>query len=224
MRTTSTQPAQTISARGGGYCIVASGGTSFGDSLSSDADTDFGGAAAAGFGSGAFAEDEHSPANAELSCARIGAGEVADASGAAAQAQFLRATVCDGSAWICAVPGIARECGGRPFAGAGRVFRGALARVGIVGAARAWTCIASRSETGKRVATLSMETKLRFRSAEEREKCAEELRRAVFGVVARHSGAYTTDKGKAADGRPFRLVLGCYPVPEEEPEKEMTHD
>jgi DNA-binding transcriptional ArsR family regulator len=68
-------------------------------------------------------------------------------------------------------------------------------------------------QTGKRLATLSMETKLRFRSAEERERFAEELRRAVFGVVARHAGPYLDDEGKDAAGRPFRLVLGCYPVP-----------
>ncbi len=75
------------------------------------------------------------------------------------------------------------------------------------------------AKAGKRVATLSMETKLRFRSAEEREKFAEELRRAVFGVVARNAGAYEDSEGHAAEGRPFRLVLGCYPVPAEEPRK-----
>jgi DNA-binding transcriptional ArsR family regulator len=71
------------------------------------------------------------------------------------------------------------------------------------------------AKTGKRLSTLSIETKLRFRSAEER--FAVELQRAVFGVVARHAGAYSDDEGKAGDGRPFRLVLGCYPVLSEKP-------
>ena len=73
------------------------------------------------------------------------------------------------------------------------------------------------AKTGKRLSTLSIETKLRFRSAEERERFAVELQRAVFGVVARHAGAYSDDEGKAGDGRPFRLVLGCYPVLSEKP-------
>lgn len=75
------------------------------------------------------------------------------------------------------------------------------------------------AKAGKRVATLSMETKLRFRSAEERERFAEELRRAVFGVVVRYAGADLDSAGKAAAGRPFRLVVGCYPVAEKSEEK-----
>lgn len=71
------------------------------------------------------------------------------------------------------------------------------------------------ARAGKRVTTFSIETKLRFRSAEECERFGEELRKAVFGVVARNVGADWNDKGYAAEGRPVRLVLGCYPVPVE---------
>ena len=71
----------------------------------------------------------------------------------------------------------------------------------------------SAAQAGKQLATLSLETKLRFRSAEERRHFAEELQRAVFSVVALHAGAYEDDAGKPAEGRLFRLVLGCYPIP-----------
>ncbi len=78
---------------------------------------------------------------------------------------------------------------------------------------------ASAAQAGKRLATLSMETKLRFRSAEERRHFVEELQRAVFGIVARHAGAYADDEGNPAEGRPYRLVLGCYPIPAKESSK-----
>ena len=76
------------------------------------------------------------------------------------------------------------------------------------------------ARAGKRLATLSLETKLRFRSAHERQQFAEALRKAVFDVVARHAGPYLNEEGGAAEGRPFRLVLGCYPIPSQE----QTHE
>jgi hypothetical protein len=46
------------------------------------------------------------------------------------------------------------------------------------------------NRAGKRLTTLSIESKLRFRSPLERQRFAEELQRAVFAVFARHAGAY----------------------------------
>jgi DNA-binding transcriptional ArsR family regulator len=66
---------------------------------------------------------------------------------------------------------------------------------------------------GKRLATFSLNTELRFTSPEQRAAFAEELQRAVLGVVARHSSPFAMPAGSAAEGRPFRLVLGCYPIP-----------
>jgi DNA-binding transcriptional ArsR family regulator len=66
---------------------------------------------------------------------------------------------------------------------------------------------------GKRLATLSINTELRFTSPEQRAAFTEELQRAIVAVAARHSSPYTLADGSAAEGRPFRLVVGCYPLP-----------
>jgi DNA-binding transcriptional ArsR family regulator len=66
---------------------------------------------------------------------------------------------------------------------------------------------------GKRLATLSINTELRFTSPEQRATFTEELQRAVVEVAARHSSPFTKTGGSAAGGRPFRLVVGCYPIP-----------
>jgi DNA-binding transcriptional ArsR family regulator len=65
----------------------------------------------------------------------------------------------------------------------------------------------------KRLATLSMNSELRFESAEQRARFTTELQRAVVGVVARYASPYTRADGVAGAGRPYRLILGCYPVP-----------
>ena len=69
-------------------------------------------------------------------------------------------------------------------------------------------------EAGKRLATLSMNTQLRFVSAEQREKFTAELQRALVEVVGRYSAPFAAEDGSAGNGRPFRLVLGCYPIAE----------
>ena len=66
---------------------------------------------------------------------------------------------------------------------------------------------------GKRLATLSMNTELRFESAEQRARWTEELQRAVVEVTARCASPFTKDDGAPAPGRPYRLILGCYPIP-----------
>jgi DNA-binding transcriptional ArsR family regulator len=58
-----------------------------------------------------------------------------------------------------------------------------------------------------RVPTLSMDAEVRFASASERARFAADLREAVFGVVARYGGGER--------GWPFRVVVGCYPLPGE---------
>ena len=68
-------------------------------------------------------------------------------------------------------------------------------------------------KAGKRLATLSINTELRFISAEQRAKFTEELQRAIVNVVGRHSSPFRSTDGTPAEGRPFRLVLGCYPIP-----------
>jgi DNA-binding transcriptional ArsR family regulator len=70
-------------------------------------------------------------------------------------------------------------------------------------------------KAGKRLATLSINTELRFTSPEQRAAFTEDLQRAVVEVVGRHSSPYRKDDGSAGQGRPFRLVLGCYPMPKD---------
>ena len=69
------------------------------------------------------------------------------------------------------------------------------------------------AKEGKRLATLSINTELRFVSPEQRAAFTEELQAAIVGVVGRHSSPYRKKDGTAAEGRPFRLALGCYPIP-----------
>ena len=72
-------------------------------------------------------------------------------------------------------------------------------------------------DAGKRVATFSMTCDLRFETAEQRAWFAEELQRAVLGVIDRVASPATDGAGAPAPGRLHRLVVAAYPVvaPEE---------
>jgi DNA-binding transcriptional ArsR family regulator len=80
------------------------------------------------------------------------------------------------------------------------------------------------SSQSKRLATLSLSTELRFESAEQRGRFAEELRRAVVDVVARHASPALRDDGSPGPGRPYRLLLGSYPIPPKPPEESRKGD
>jgi DNA-binding transcriptional ArsR family regulator len=66
---------------------------------------------------------------------------------------------------------------------------------------------------GKRLSTLSVNTELRFTSPEQRAAFTEDLQRAIVEVTARHSSPFRKADGSPGEGRPYRLVLGCYPIP-----------
>jgi DNA-binding transcriptional ArsR family regulator len=66
---------------------------------------------------------------------------------------------------------------------------------------------------GKRLATLSIHTELRFTSPEQRAKFTQQLQSAIVDVVGRCSSPFRNSDASPAEGRPFRLVLGCYPIP-----------
>ncbi len=74
------------------------------------------------------------------------------------------------------------------------------------------TAIEAASAQGKRIATLSVSAEVRFESAEQREGFAHALRAALTEVVAQHSSSATNRDGSPGSGRPFRLVVGCYPM------------
>lgn len=69
------------------------------------------------------------------------------------------------------------------------------------------------SRQGKRLATLSLSSEFRFESAEQRSRFVDELRRAVVDVVARYASPSRLADGSPGPGRPYRLLLGCYPIP-----------
>lgn len=71
-------------------------------------------------------------------------------------------------------------------------------------------------ELGKRLATLSIDTEVRFRSAEDRAAFSSELATAVAALVSRFHDE------SAPGGRRHRVMIGAYPQPEEPKAKEAT--
>jgi len=63
-------------------------------------------------------------------------------------------------------------------------------------------------DTGKRLATLSIDTEIRFRSAAERAQFSNELTAAIAQLAARYHDA------SAPGGRSHRLVLVAHPLPQ----------
>lgn len=66
---------------------------------------------------------------------------------------------------------------------------------------------------GKRLATLTLDADLRFESAGQRDRFTRALRDAVAGVIAEHASPAVGAAGEPGPGRPYRLVVGCHPVP-----------
>ncbi len=65
---------------------------------------------------------------------------------------------------------------------------------------------------GKRLSTLSLKSQFRFETPAERTRFAEAVRQAVVDVIARYSSPNLRADGRPGRGRPYRLVLACYPV------------
>jgi DNA-binding transcriptional ArsR family regulator len=68
----------------------------------------------------------------------------------------------------------------------------------------------------KRLATLALDTEIRFRSAAERAAFTEELSAGVTALVARYHDA------SAPGGRPHRLVVVAHPLPQAPEPEEVT--
>jgi DNA-binding transcriptional ArsR family regulator len=69
------------------------------------------------------------------------------------------------------------------------------------------------AQQGKRLATLSVSSELRFESTEQRARFTAEMQRAIVDVIGRYASPHTLADGAAGPGRPYRLILGCYPIP-----------
>lgn len=66
---------------------------------------------------------------------------------------------------------------------------------------------------GKRSATFSLQSDLRFISGEQRAEFMKALQEAIAGITAQFASPAKNSDGRTAEGSAFRLVLGCYPVP-----------
>jgi DNA-binding transcriptional ArsR family regulator len=72
------------------------------------------------------------------------------------------------------------------------------------------------SEAGKRLATLSVDTEIRFRSAADRAAFSDELTEAITRLVAKYHDE------SAPGGRAHRLVILAHPLPQESDPKEPS--
>jgi hypothetical protein len=74
------------------------------------------------------------------------------------------------------------------------------------------------SRAGVRVLTLSVMSEIRFESGEQRAAFGAALTEAITEVIGRHTTAHRTSTGEPGKGRPYRFILGCYPIPKNESE------
>jgi hypothetical protein len=72
--------------------------------------------------------------------------------------------------------------------------------------------MASASAAGLRVRTMSLQSEVRFGTAEQRADFTRELARAVSRVIAEYTLPHKDNDATPAPG-PFRVVVGCYPIP-----------
>lgn len=73
--------------------------------------------------------------------------------------------------------------------------------------------VALAAKERKRLATLSINTELRLTSAEQRAAFTAAIQKAIVETVGRFSSPFLRLDGSPGAGRPFRLVVGCYPIP-----------
>jgi broad specificity phosphatase PhoE len=72
------------------------------------------------------------------------------------------------------------------------------------------------SESGKRLATLAVDTEVRFRSPEDRAAFSHELTEAIARLVAKYHDE------SAPGGRAHRLVVVAHPLPPESDSREPS--
>lgn len=70
------------------------------------------------------------------------------------------------------------------------------------------------ASTGRSVPTISLDAEIRFETAEQQARFARALRELVMAVVSKYTSPARTAEGEPGSGHPFRLLVGCYPIPE----------
>lgn len=76
--------------------------------------------------------------------------------------------------------------------------------------------LASGRAPEESVPTLSIDAEIRFESSDQRAAFADALQEAVTRVVSQYTAAHRDPKGRRRPGRTYRLVVGCYPVPDDD--------
>ena len=104
-----------------------------------------------------------------------------------------------------------------PVGGAGAVSEDALSAARLVALAgraqlECLSAMESAASQGKRLATLSLAADIRFDSAAQRAAFTGALQNAVSDVIGRFSSGDRTPSGAPASGRPYRLLIACYPA------------
>ncbi len=82
--------------------------------------------------------------------------------------------------------------------------------------------LAEGQERDAPVPTLSLDAELRFRSPDQRAAFAEAVQQAVTEVIAGFTEPAMEPDGQPAPGRPYRLVLGCYPLARPSPTQDAS--
>ena len=79
-----------------------------------------------------------------------------------------------------------------------------------------------RAEGGSgTVPTYALEAEFRFETAEQGLVFARAVRELFEAVVAKYTSPLRTESGAGGPGQPYRLLLGCYPVPGEDTDAEQ---
>ncbi len=76
--------------------------------------------------------------------------------------------------------------------------------------------VSRAAATGKRLATLSVDTEIRFRSAEDRAAFTQELTEAIAKLVSKYHDE------SAIGGRSHRLIVLAHPLPQKSETKELS--
>ena len=78
--------------------------------------------------------------------------------------------------------------------------------------------------TGQAVGTFTLDSEFRFESVEQRALFARALRELVLAAVSKYTSPLRKSEGEPGPGRPYRLLMGCYPVPEDGPDRPAAEE
>lgn len=126
-----------------------------------------------------------------------------------------RRLVATASSYVVS-PGALGPVGADPARGMDRLSASFLVALAARVVREVGQLLRKSEELDKRLATLSVDTEVRFRSAEDRAAFSSELTAAVASLVSRYHDE------SAPGGRRHRLMIGAYPKPEETKRKEAT--